>query len=48
MPSFLATVAGFMDWEFAEVMFQGYPARALRGTTVGAGNRTAPPAVAVL
>jgi hypothetical protein len=25
MPSFLATVAGFMDWEFAEVMLQGYP-----------------------
>src|SRR6478735_5725850 len=25
MPSSLATVAGFMDWEFAEVMLQGYP-----------------------
>jgi hypothetical protein len=29
MPSFLATVAGFMDWEFAEVMVQGYPAARL-------------------
>jgi hypothetical protein len=32
MPSFLATVAGFMDWEFAEVMLQGYPARGWLGT----------------
>jgi len=28
----LATVAGFMDWEFAEVMLQGYPADCLQGT----------------
>src|SRR3954449_13438883 len=44
MPSFLATVAGFMDWEFAEVMVQGYPARAPRGTTPASGD--GPPATA--
>jgi hypothetical protein len=32
MPSFLATVAGFMDWEFAEVIVQGYLAGQPQGT----------------
>src|SRR6476620_6963542 len=32
MPSFLATVAGFMDWEFAEVIVQGYLAGCPQGT----------------
>src|SRR5688500_7123580 len=39
MPSFLATVAGFMDWELAEVMLQGYPAAGAQGTN-GRAQRT--------